>query len=121
MKNNININKATYGKAWKDFKKVHNKVLMPSPLLNSLTKRITRNKRKKFITDVGLTDFCWPFSGDEGYSPKVKVALFLIEKINRQTYIKLFKYNIQQTAQNDEKIKTIPRVTEIILQIEMRR
>lgn len=49
MKNSITIKSATYGSAWKDLIKVHSSVRIPSPLLNSLTRRITRNKRKKLM------------------------------------------------------------------------
>jgi hypothetical protein len=40
---------ATQGSAWNDLMKVHSSVRMPSPLLNSLTRRITRNRRKKLM------------------------------------------------------------------------
>ena len=33
----------------KDLMKVHNSVRIPSPLLSSLTNRITRNRRKKVM------------------------------------------------------------------------
>lgn len=49
MKKSIMIRRATQGRAWKDLIKVQRSVLMPSPLLNSLTRRITRNSRKKLI------------------------------------------------------------------------
>lgn len=34
---------------WKDLMKVHSKVRIPSPLLSSLTSRITLNRRKKVM------------------------------------------------------------------------
>lgn len=55
---NGSISKATYGKAWTDFKNVHNKVRIPSPRLSNLTNRITRNRRRKLL----LNGVAWAFS-----------------------------------------------------------
>lgn len=44
---------------WKDLMKVHSKVRMPSPLLSSLTNRITLNRRKKVIEMRALSSVFW--------------------------------------------------------------
>ena len=70
---------ATHGRAWKDFMNVHNKVRIPSPLLRSLTRRITRNSRKKLIEIPPLPP---------GYRRKVVlVFLYLIIKISSRNEI----------------------------------
>lgn len=44
---------------WKDLMKVHSRVRMPSPLLRSLTNRITRKRRKKVMEMRALSSvFC---------------------------------------------------------------
>lgn len=45
----MTISKATYGNAWNDLINVHKSVRIPSPRLNNLTNRMTRNKRKNVI------------------------------------------------------------------------
>lgn len=44
---------------WKDLMKVHRRVLIPSPLLRSLTSLITLNKRKKVIEMRALSSVFW--------------------------------------------------------------
>lgn len=44
---------------WKDLMKVHRRVLIPSPLLRSLTNLITLNKRKKVIEMRALSSVFW--------------------------------------------------------------
>lgn len=44
---------------WKDLMNVHSKVRIPSPLLRSLTSRITRNKRKKVMEMRALSSVFW--------------------------------------------------------------
>lgn len=44
---------------WKDLMKVHSRVLMPSPLLSSLTNRITLNRRKKVMEMRALSSVFW--------------------------------------------------------------
>lgn len=44
---------------WKDLMNVQSRVRMPSPLLSSLTRRITRNRRKKVMEMRALSSvFC---------------------------------------------------------------
>ncbi len=44
---------------WKDLMKVQSRVLMPSPLLSSLTNRITLNRRKKVMEMRALSSVFW--------------------------------------------------------------
>ena len=44
---------------WKDLMNVHSRVRMPSPLLSSLTNRMTRKRRKKVMEMRALSSvFC---------------------------------------------------------------
>ncbi|TNN54405.1 hypothetical protein EYF80_035374 [Liparis tanakae] len=51
--------KNSRGITWKDLMKVHSRVLMPSPLLRSLTSRITLNRRKKVMEMRALSSVFW--------------------------------------------------------------
>lgn len=54
-----------YSLTWKDLMKVHRRVLIPSPLLSSLTNRITLNKRKKVMEMRALSSVFWSGRGKE--------------------------------------------------------
>lgn len=51
---------------WKDLTKVQSSVRIPSPLDNSFTNRITRNRRKKVMEMRELSSELW--GGDTGGS-----------------------------------------------------
>lgn len=44
---------------WKDLMKVHSKVRMPSPRLSSLTRRMTRKRRKKVMEMREFSSAFW--------------------------------------------------------------
>lgn len=47
------------GATWKDLMKVHSRVRMPSPRLSSLTRRMTRKRRKKVMEMREFSSAFW--------------------------------------------------------------
>ena len=69
---------------------------MPSPLLNNLTKRMTRNNLRKFITEVGLTVALLGFGASDvvGYNQTHNhfVRLFICFHKSRQLLYRFEPY-----------------------------
>lgn len=101
---------------------VHKSVRIPSPLLSNLTSRITRNSLKKLM-EIML---------DPGYKYHKMVYLqfhfrilkYIIANIasdarskSSDTYVNFRVNDIDETSEDDNKIKNVPRVAEVILQI----
>lgn len=54
---------------WSDLMKVHSSVRMPSPLLSSLTNRMTRKRRKKVMETRELSSPLCGKNQNQGFKP----------------------------------------------------
>merc|ERR1711963_321192 len=81
MKKTKAMSTATQGSAWNDLRNVHNRVLIPSSLLRSLTRRATRNNLRNPI-EASLSGFIEASENLVEHVQKVSVGRGLVVELH---------------------------------------
>ena len=94
--------------------------LMPSPRLNSLTKRITRKRRRKVHNRCrSHWSARWLVLWADGRWSRLKLTDNKTQIVAQDlTYSQMLVDYIYKRSQNDEKVKAIPWIAEIVLLIK---